>query len=235
MLRFAELEAAGAAVAAISDCSDGDCALRTDTPEARRRFLERCGLSFDSLTCPRQIHGKMVAVAHAADRGKGNDGPVNALPGADAVISDVPGIVLGVTVADCVPVYLVKHGGGVGGMVHAGREGTFQNIAAAAVHALKRQYAVEPMELHALIGPSAGPCCYEVSEPMAVQFEAAGGVRRGRLLDLWETNRRQLMEAGIPEAQIIVSGRCTLCDGAFHSYRASGGPARNLAILALPE
>ncbi len=232
MMRFPELEAWGAALAVFSDRSDGDCAAHSAAVNTRKRFLEQCGVSIESLACPRQVHGNHVAIVGASDPGRGG-GPANVIGDADAVISNVAGIALGVAVADCVPVYLVAKGGGVGGLVHAGRQGTFLNIAGNAVRAIEGHFAVPAEGLCAVIGPSAGPCCYEVSEAMAENFAAAGGIRRGRVLDLWETNRRQLAEAGLPEAQILVIGRCTICDGAFYSYRASGTKERNLAVLAL--
>jgi YfiH family protein len=152
---------------------------------------------------------------------------------ADGLMTDVPGLAMGVAVADCVPVYLFEAKRGVGAILHAGRAGTQANMAGAGVRGLVEEFGAVPGEMFAVIGPSAGPCCYEVSQEMAEVFGAAGWVVRGRNLDLWETNRMQLVSAGVPEGQIEVCGRCTICDGGFHSYRAHGTAARNLAVMVL--
>jgi len=95
------------------------------------------------------------------------------------------------------------------------------------------RFDLQPVQIHAWIGPSAGPCCYEVSEGMAAEAEAAGVVRHNRKLDLWASNQQQLTGLGIPSAQIGISGECTICSGRYHSYRAGAPTARNLAILQL--
>ena len=99
---------------------------------------------------------------------------------------------------------------------------------------LEREFEVDAVNLHALIAPSAGPCCYEVSLEMAQAFAARLGFSiEGRRLDLWDANVRQLTEGGVPARQIHVEGICTICDGRFHSHRRSGDGQRNLAVLRI--
>jgi len=149
------------------------------------------------------------------------------------MVTDVAGLPLAVFVADCVPVYLFDPQRRATGLVHAGREGTRQQVGPKALHVLTREFGSRPGDVHALIGPSAGPCCYEVSTAIAQDFARAGLPVRGRHLDLWQANARQLVAAGVPEEQVAISGMCTICDGRFHSYRRDGGSARNMALLAL--
>jgi len=233
MLRFGDFERLGVGVAALSDKSDGDCSGKAPSTTDRRRFLERCGIAFEHLVCPRQVHGNVIVAAHWEDRGRGAAGPGDAIAEADGVVTNVPGLPLAVTVADCVPLYLYAPEWGAGGIIHAGREGTRQNIGGRAVMFLRECYGVAPEALFALIGPSAGPCCYEVSPESADAFRQAKLPANGRYLDLWASNRRQLEAAGVPSGNIVVSGRCSVCDGAFHSYRANGAAQRNLALIML--
>jgi hypothetical protein len=73
-----------------------------------------------------------------------------------------------------------------------------------------------PQNVHAAIGPGIGVCCYEVGSEVARQF----GLDRDGKIDLAEANRRQLIEAGVPESQIEILDACTCCDPErFHSYR----------------
>ena len=233
MVRFEALENLGVQVAAFSDKSDGDCGWHAATPEARQAYLNGCGAPWPDLVCPKQVHGTEVLRVDATHAGRGAVSPQNHAGEADGLITASVGLPIGVTCADCVPIYLYDPRRHVGGVVHSSREGSMQDAAGAAVRRMARDFHVNPVELHALIGPSAGPCCYEVSEEMANQFTAACLFARGRLLDLWESNRMLLMTAGVPLENITVSGRCTICDDAFFSYRREGTQARNLAVLML--
>ena len=217
MRHFADLGRLGAAVAALSERSDGDGASHS---EERPALLARCGVPLEALATVRQVHGTVVVRAAPGER-----------PEADGLITDAPGIVLGITVADCVPVFLWDPVRRAAGLLHAGRAGTRANIAAAGVEALREAYGSAPEEIVAVIGPSAGPCCYEVDEATAEDFQAGGLPAGGRLLDLWQANRRQLMAAGLKPERIAVDGYCTICGDAFHSYRAQGTAKRNLALL----
>lgn len=232
MLRFAEFERLGLRLACMSDASDGDCATRPENAETRRAFVAAAGMAATPCS-PRQVHGTRVWYLDAMPE------PETEVPEADTVLTNLPGLPIGVTVADCVPVFLYAPDAGAGGVVHAGRVGTLKGITAATVDALRKHYGAAAGEIHALIGPSAGPCCYEVSTPMAQEFHAQGFPVRGRHLDLWAANRLQLEAAGVPPEHITLVEHCTICgQGApvtapFHSYRRTGTSARNLAVLVL--
>ena len=234
MIRFEQFEALGVAVAAISERADGDCAWAAQGGAgARRAFCARCGLDAGGLVCARQVHGVTMVRAGEADRGRGGPAGKPRFDAVDAMVTDVAGLPLAVFVADCVPVYFFDPQRRAIGLVHAGREGTRQQIGPKALDVLTREFGSRPWDVHALIGPSAGPCCYEVSPEIAEDFAQAGLPVRGRHVDLWEANVRQLVAAGVPEEQVAVAGMCTICDGRFHSYRRDGGSARNMALLAL--
>lgn len=233
MLRFDAQERAGLRAGAISGRVDGDCVLGRSSEAARRAFLAELGLEAERLVCPKQVHGAVVVTATAENAGQGAFGPENAIALADAIITDVPGLPIGITVADCVPVALFDPVRRAIGLAHAGREGTVLQIAAATVQAMQSAYGCVPADLLAIVGPSAGPCCYEVSEELAIAFAAAGGPVQGRRLDLWGANAMQLTRAGVPASRISASGICTICGTDFFSFRREKTTARNLGVLCL--
>ena len=232
MIHFPELESLGLRVAAMTERCDGDC--RTAGPGSPR---DACcgvlGVPPESLVCGRQVHGVTIAVAGEEARGRGAPGHETALPATDGLLTALPGLPLAVFVADCVPVFLFAPEAGAAGLVHAGRQGTRANIVGRAVRLLVERLGAAPGGVHALIGPSAGPGRYEVSESLAADWEEAGLPCRGRLLDLWEANRRQLCAAGVPDHQIHLAGICTIEDGRFFSYRRGDQTSRNMALLMI--
>jgi YfiH family protein len=232
MIRFPELERLGVSVAAISEQSDGDCREPgPDTP--REACLKALGIPPGDLVSARQVHGTAIAVVSDEERGRGARTWDSAIPATDGLVTAAPGLPLAVFVADCVPVFLYAPNARVGGLVHAGREGTLRNIAAVALNVMREAFDVPAQVLHAVIGPSAGPAQYEVSESLANEWERAGLPRRGRHLNLWEANRTQLEGCGVPEANITVAGMCTMSSGRFFSYRRGAASARNIAVIMI--
>lgn len=238
MIRFGTLEKLGISVAAISEIIDGDLRIKNsediqDNIDSRSSFLEGFQLQLSKLVCAQQVHGTNVVCVTDKDIGKGTIDYATAIPETDGLITDTRGISLGILIADCVPVFLFDSQSRAGGILHAGREGTLHNICAQGVSLMCNCFGSDPSSIHAIIGPSAGPCCYEVSELIAHDFVVSGLSVSGRFLDLWKSNKKQLSTAGIPEDQISISQICTVCDGRFHSYRRGKKAGRNLAILSL--
>ncbi|MCC6488406.1 MAG: laccase domain-containing protein [Candidatus Hydrogenedentes bacterium] len=232
MIRFVELERLGVAVAAMSDRSDGDCRAHDPAGEpGRRAFCAALAIDCTEVAVGKQVHGTRVAVVTEADRGRGSARGLAPFAETDALITAEAGLPVAVTVADCVPVLLFDPVKEVIGVTHAGRAGTVQGIARCTVEAMAASFGTNPADVHAVIGPSAGPSSYEVSEELAREFAEAGLPTRGRLLDLWEANACQLVKAGVPRGQLTVSGICTITDGRFHSHRAHANGMRNMVII----
>lgn len=180
---------------------------------------------------------------------------------ADAVITRKRGVTLAMSSADCVPIMLYDPIREAIGLAHAGWRGTARGIAATIVDAMREQFGCQPEHLYAGVGPSIGACCYEVSENVRglfrgdLQFDemptdaryrnlvresAVFSVRelsaRASLrLDLWQTNRNQLLMAGLLPNHIEVAEICTSCERErFYSYRAEHGTTgRFPSLLAL--
>ena len=198
-----------------------------------------------------QVHGDaVVAVRRGGSRPEGK--PFDAAQGrpeADVLVSDDPAVAIAVRAADCVPLLLADRATGAVAAVHAGWRGTAARVAVAAVDALTREFGARPADLVAAIGPSIGPCCYEVGPELVDAFAGAGHERhliqrwfatppppRGSRqqpalrLDVAGANRDQLVLAGVPEENIHLSGLCTAMHlDVLTSYRAEKEKAGRIA------
>ncbi len=147
-------------------------------------------------------------------------------PDTDGVATSVAGVYLVITVADCTPVFLYDPSACVVAGVHAGWKGTRHGITRRMIRFLTEEWGSDPANLHVFIGPAAGKCCYEVGGDVAHLFDGEFLADNGDgkfLLDVPGINRCQLLELDIPEAQIEMDNRCTICNpGLFHSYRRDG-------------
>lgn len=155
----------------------------------------------------------------------------------DALLTAVPGLLLSIRTADCVPLLLVDERRKVIAVAHSGWRGTAGQIAVAAVEAMREHFSSRPKDLHAAIGPSIGPCCYDVGPEVAAQFQSIfperADLSRRTHIDLAEANRRQLLQAGIPSERIYVARICTSCNPAeFHSWRRDRGTAGRMLTVA---
>lgn len=189
----------------------------------------------DALVRMRQVHCTDVFVAH-----KKGEQP---WPEADIAVTDDPSLAVSVRTADCVPILLADRRTRAVAAIHAGWKGTAAGAAIAAVTALTSRYGTNPADLIAAVGPSIGPCCYEVGADLATHFsshpDASTWFTRDVKphLDLWRATRDQLVRAGIPLPQIHVCALCTVDHPAlFHSYRRDGKSAGRLvaAIRSAP-
>ena len=204
-----------------------------DNPETvfrnRERLATALRIPMNSFTTARQDHGSNVEIITEALRGFGAVNYESAIYGADAMVTDIPGICLMVLQADCVPLLFFDVKKKVIGVAHAGWRGTVAGIAQKMIKTLKENFNCLPDDVLVGIGPSIGPCCYEVDWKVAVQLEESSGHKKDyvsetpdgkRYCDLWEANKTQLVQAGIPEKNIEIAGKCTYCNHThFFSYR----------------
>ena len=184
----------------------------------------------------RQVHSAVVVVTRAGDHSQ----PVCE---GDGLLTNQPGILLGIQTADCVPVLIADRTRRVVAAAHAGWRGTVQRIVENAIARMRQEFGSEPRDLVAAIGPAIGPCCYTVGEEVRAEFQsrfAYGGdlfQQNGPTLrlDLFEANRRQLLSAGLIPESITLTGGCTACQPhLFFSHRASQGRAgRMLSVIGI--
>ncbi len=209
-----------------------------DDPEKvlknRKLLAEALSIQLTSLTTAKQIHDGHVKVVSQGMRGRGCVDYRGAINGTDAMVTNVPDICLMILLADCVPILFCDPSKRAIGVAHAGWRGTLGLIAEKTVKALQEHFGCLPEDIKVGIGPSIGPCCYEVGREVVSEVEHAFGSRNhyikresqdGRgYFDLWGANLIQLLRTGIPEENIETARICTRHHtNSLFSYRHQNG------------
>jgi YfiH family protein len=216
--------------------STRDLLLRDErTASDQERCARELGVAPGEVFSVRQVHGRAVVVV--------SGGTSNQPADADAIVCTDPARAIAVRVADCVPVLLADTGGRVVAAVHAGWRGTAAGVVRAAVEAIG-ELGVPASTLVAAIGPSIGPCCYQVDQRVRDSFLSAtpdaaawfdeDGPGHWKL-DLWRANADALVSTGVPESAIHVARLCTADQlETCYSYRREGEKAgRMVAAIRL--
>ncbi len=255
LLVSAALEAAGfvsgfsTRLGGVSPFPEGDLNLagygedaEENIEENRRRFLRFFPEGF-TISTVWQIHSDVVKkIAGAEEAGSTEDR-------ADAIVSDLEGLLIGVKTADCVPVLIGDPETGAFAAVHAGWRGTLGRIAEKAVDRLVAEYGSSPSDLVCAIGPAASGRCYEVGpevvEAFGKEFSTSGKIFSPTsgghaLVDLHLANTDQLRAAGVPESNISAAPYCTMeRTDLFFSYRKDkplhGRTGRLMSVIGRAE
>ena len=209
--------------------------------ENYRIFCKAAGFGFDTLVASSQKHKTFIRRVGKENCGTGIWKPKD-IESVDGIITNEPEVTLVTYYADCVPLYFVDTKNKAVGLAHAGWRGTAAKIGAKTVEAMVREFGSKPENIIAAVGPSIGPCCFEVDAPVRDVFASIGSIApydfikddgSGKYhIDLWEVNRRVLTGAGIPDKNIISSGICTKCNSdMFFSHRAVGAKRGGLAAF----
>lgn len=171
------------------------------------------GIPFQNLVAGKQVHGTNV-FSFPKSRAAAMPLPeARIIPSTDGFLTDVRRLALIVVTADCLPIFLYDSKRSVIGLLHCGRAGTFEDMAGAGVQKMAEEYRVDAATCTAVIGPSIGPCCYDI--------------------DLWGANEHRLKELGI--SNVVNCRLCTKCNNdLFYSYRAERKLAgRMVSAIAL--
>jgi len=183
----------------------------------------------DNLVFTKQVHGdKVIIVTH--------ENRENILgTEADAIITKELNLPIVIFTADCVPIFLVDKYKKIVAAVHAGWKGTALKIVTKVVKGMTEYFESIPNDIIAAIGPSIGPCCYEVKEDLGDFFNLNRKDEKF-YISLSEENKKQLIESGILEENIYESLICTKCNNDFYSYRRDGTmTGRQLNIIQIKE
>jgi YfiH family protein len=205
----------------------------------RQRVLQALGLGHTTLYTVRQVHGNQVCVVDEQAVQRGLRGVE-----ADAMVTDLLDVPLGILVADCLPTVLYALEPLTLAVVHAGRMGTYKRIVYKVLEVLKNRFAVAPEQVHAVLGPAIGACCYTLDAravgpfqqhfPDWEQFFTPHGDHCWTM-NLTAANTAQLRAAGVPAKHLQAAHICTACYNHYlYSHRAEGQEAgRGMGIAAL--
>jgi hypothetical protein len=219
-----------------------DLGQRTAVPANRQRVLQALGPEHITLYSVRQVHGNQVCVVDAQAIRRGLRGVT-----ADALVTALPNVPLGVLVADCLPVVLYTLTPPVLALVHAGRVGTYHRVVQRALEVMRQHFAITAAQVHAVFGPAIGACCYTLDARAVRPFQEgfpdweAFFTPRGEdcwTMSLTAANAVQLHAAGVPVSHIQMAPFCTVCHNQhLYSHRAEGreaGRGMGLAVLLPP-
>lgn len=195
----------------------------------RNLLCTMLGIDENRLILPRQIHGTVCRCIDNDYFALSQEVRSSFLDGADAVITNLPHVCIGVSTADCVPILLYDASKRIAAAIHAGWRGTVARILEKTIKTMQNKYSVHPGDLTAVIAPSISLDAFEVGNEVYDTFLSARfpmeriACKYGEKwhIDLWETNRLQLLSCGVSEHKIQLSGICTYshCDEFFSARR----------------
>jgi len=203
-----------------------------DAVESNRSAIAGCLCTSRPVIFCNQVHGAVVvSLKKAADS--------NVWPNitGDALITDIPGMPIGIQLADCQAILLYDPVRSVVANVHSGWRGSIQNIAGATIDRMQSDFRCQPADIRAAVSPSLGPCCSEFKNYQTEIPEQFWDYRDGRNhFNFWDISRDQLTDAGILPENIEISGICTKCNAhLFYSYRKNPETGRFAAVAGLMD
>jgi YfiH family protein len=198
--------------------------------ENRRRFLKLFPTESGewALAGCWQVHGADVRLVNDLAAAKPAEDARGDTIYCDAIVSNASGVLAGVKTADCVPILLGDPKSGAFAAVHAGWRGTLAEVVTRALQQMTTTYKTSARDVCVAIGPAAGSCCYEVGtdviDPFKAKFPDQELFTETRpshaCINLLESNRSQLIAAGVQPENIHIAPLCTMCrTDLFFSYR----------------
>ncbi len=200
--------------------------------ENRSRVAEAAGLDPSRFVYPIQVHGVNIPRVHEIDASKGCFSLNDAYANTDGFVTNTPRLCLITLAADCVPIVCFDPKNNAIGVAHAGWKGTVQRISSCLVARMNEEFGSKPIDLVVGIGPSGGPCCYEVGndviDEVAKSFDVKQVIKKVdgfQVFDMWEANRMALIESGVSDENIEIAGICTISqnDDFFSARRGDSG------------
>jgi len=209
--------------------------------EGNRSILARAfGGKIEKLVAVNQVHGLDLLVIDAPNPDYAHFQKLEC----DGIVTNQRGLMITVSIADCVPILLLDPEKGVAAALHAGWKGTAGGICGKGVKAMTEVFGCDPRRIVATVGPAIGQCCYEVDTPVIEAFKASRQpyeefvTEKGAgkwMLDLPSANAAQLTAAGLPVKNVEKSGFCVSCTkDLFFSYRRDAGETgRQMGFIML--
>ena len=225
-----------------------------DVLENRSIVAAHLGVSPDRITCGNQVHGLNVVRITEDLIGAGAMSSDTAIPDCDAIYTDIPNVPLFLFTADCVPVGIYDPVHRVVGTVHAGWRGAIGHLPILTIEAMQRDFGARFEDCYIYLGPSIGPESFEVNQELANTFtkewntitDASSDelvryiIREGASqatphVDLWRFIEEDLLQRGVPKAQICIGGTDSMTDENCFSYRREHGKTGRMALFGMLE
>lgn len=203
-----------------------------DVVANRRKLLDTIGSKAENFVTIKQVHGKNILYGKSAHRGCGFSSYADAVDDTDGVFTAEKNLLMATFYADCLPMAVFHPEKKILGLAHAGWKGTYQNIGAALISAMREFADFDPSECWCALGAGIGSCCYEVDEAFYLRFR-----ERYDMADQWflreegslrfdnvKANLALLCQCGVEKENIDVLDLCTAChNDMFFSYRKEQG------------
>jgi len=194
----------------------------TDDPrniqENHRIVYRYLSIDENQVALMKQVHGKKISMVKSGKK----------FPSTDGLITSKSNLMLGVLVADCIPLLLFDPSHNIIGAVHCGWRSVSDCIAEKALGVFTEEFGTHPEDVVAAMGPSAGPCCYEVGEDVAGLLQVSSVIKRDGILyaDLRAELSDHLLKAGLSVRNIEIFSDCTVCnEKLYFSHRRDNSNA----------
>lgn len=192
-----------------------------------------CDFNYENKTSCNQIHSDIVRIIDENNIAKIEDG--------DAMITNLAKIPLIIYTADCVPIVLIDKNKKIIANVHAGWRGTYSQIVVKTIKSMLKKFKSNPEDIHCIIGPAIGPCCYEVSKELVDKFNTIVTNKNCKFyiikedkfyIDLPKINSYLLEKSGIKKENINNLKICTSCQNdRFFSYRKDNKTDKRIGTI----
>ncbi|MDL1956414.1 MAG: peptidoglycan editing factor PgeF [Candidatus Desulfofervidus auxilii] len=199
-----------------------------DEPEIVKKnlFLIKNLFAAKNIVWSEQIHSNKVFVVE-----KDQKSPVK---GYDALITNLPKIMLLIKLADCQGILLCDPVHKIIAAIHCGWRGNVVNVIENTIKTMQNKFNTSPKDIWAGISPSLGPCCGEFKDYKKLLPKDFWQYKINNCyFDWWTISKKQLIAAGVPEKQIEIANICTVCDRRFFSYRRDGKKTGRFAVVIM--
>ena len=211
------------------------CSFSTRSCGDLANFASALDIDPSEIVQAEQVHKSAVALVTAKEKGK-------TIKGVDALMTKDENVPLSVRTADCIPIFILDKATPAIALIHGGWRGAVKGIAQKTLKAMRNAFDTRIKNCIIAVGPSIGPCCYEVGweviNPLSRAFKGWGKAARSKkdgkwMLDLALLNELALLKAGASRKNIIGLRSCTCCKKLFHSFRRDGTEHRNYTLAML--
>ena len=234
----------------IGGVSSGECSslnmgfnrkdTRENVLENYRRAAAVLNIDCSNMVLSKQVHDSKIKLVNEKDRGKGIFKESD-LYGYDGLMTDKRNVALVTFYADCVPLLFFDPEKKVIAGSHSGWRGTLKEIAKETINAMNKEYGCNAEDILAAIGPSIGECCFEVGKEVYDGFKAkhqdideyCTWLNDDKLkIDLQRFIKRTMLNQGVREENICISGICTKCNNdIFFSHRGDNGKTGSMTSI----